>query len=81
MHVCYSNPPYISVYTSHCNTTIQYKTLAVKGLANKDYRNFGGKKLWQIEVHLHRECYGNCEHWRNAVIRQSFSPPMFFTVR
>ena len=55
-------------------------------------KNFGGKKLWrirtvgslaeklwQIEVHLHRECYGKFENWRktwqNAVIchtRQSF---------
>ena len=21
------------------------------------------EKIWQIEVHLHRECYGNCENW------------------
>ena len=39
-------------------------------------KNFGGKKVWrirtvgslaektwQIEVHLHRECYGNSQNW------------------
>ena len=40
------------------------------------------KKLWQIEVHLHRECYGNCKNWQKtwqiAVICQI--PQSFFTV-
>ena len=37
------------------------------------------EKLWQIEVHLHRECYGNSENWQKTwqiavicQIRQSF---------
>ena len=42
-------------------------------LTYRTVKNFGGKivwqirtvgslveKLWRIEVHLHRECYGNC---------------------
>ena len=46
-----------------------------KKLANKDCSKSGGK-LWQTEVQLHRECYGNWETWRktwqNALICQSF---------
>ena len=42
--------------------------------------NFGGKKvwwirivgslvekLWQIKVHLHKECYGNSENWQKGL--------------
>ena len=48
--------------------------MAAKNLMNKDCRKFGRKILWRIEVHLLRECYGNCEigdkTWWNAVIRR-----------
>ena len=26
-------------------------------------------KLWQIEVHLHRECYGNSENWQRNLAK------------
>ena len=55
-------------------------------LAYHAVKNNGRKKLWQIGVHLH---IGNVmeimkignKTWQNAVIHQSFSLPMFFTVR
>ena len=39
-------------------------------------------KFWQIEFHLHRECYGNCENWRQnlakfAIICQILAPKFF----
>ena len=46
------------------------------------------KKLWQIEIHLQWECYGNSENQQKArqiavicQIHQSFLPPMFFTAQ
>ena len=53
----------IMITTTNILCEINYciaKTLAVKSLANKDCtEEVWQKKLWQIEVHLHRECYGN----------------------
>ena len=38
------------------------KNFGSKSLVNMDCRKFG-RKLWQIEVHLHRERYGTSENW------------------
>ena len=43
--------------------TVQYKNFGSKKLWQIRTVRSLAEKLWQIEVHLHRECYGNCENW------------------
>ena len=64
------------------------KKLSGKSLVNEDCRKFGRKVFGGIEVHLHRECYGNCENWQknlanycNLPNSPKFFPANGFTVR
>ena len=49
-----------------------------KNLADKDCKKFGGRTVWRIEVHLHMECYRNCENWQKSLWIAVANLPKYF---